>query len=475
MGQRCKVFTPIHIVNYMLDVVGYADQLFGKSVLENSCGDGNILCAIVRRYIEDSSGRLVSEIKHGLERDIVGYDVDQNCCDIAKEKLDHVAAEYGIFSVKWNISCADALKKDMSGQFDFIIGNPPYVSYRSMDVSTRNYLRNSFDSCRIGAFDYCYAFIEHSLASLKSNGRMIYLIPSSIFKNVHGSILRQIMLKHVVEVHDYTALNVFEKALTSSALVFCIKDSNQPSIEYYDLAEKREFTICKSRLTDKWMFAKGIYNTYNYQRFGDLFCCSIVIATLLNKAFVLSDYEEKDGIITKGEKKVEIEATRVAISPRSLRNGVKERIIFPYRYEKGCLIRYEEKEFIESFPLATEHLKGYSTELAKRDSDKNAKWFEYGRSQALQHINQDKLLLSTIVTGNVEVYSLKPEDVPYAGIMITRKGDTPLAVAKKLLQSSEFLLYVRAIGTYANGSSLRITPKDIAGFRFPTLLMDSLY
>ena len=33
--------------------------------------------------------------------------------------------------------------------------------------------------------------------------------------------------------------------------------------------------------------------------------------------------------------------------------------------------------------------------LENRKSDKNAKWFEYGRSQALKNSNQEKLLLST--------------------------------------------------------------------------------
>ena len=52
MDERCRVFTPLDIAEYMLDIVGYKNAVYGKKIVENSCGAGNILCAIVKRYIE---------------------------------------------------------------------------------------------------------------------------------------------------------------------------------------------------------------------------------------------------------------------------------------------------------------------------------------------------------------------------------------------------------------------------------------
>ena len=49
MANNCRIFTPTKYVNELLDVIGYNDQLYGKSILENSCGDGRILVEIVRR------------------------------------------------------------------------------------------------------------------------------------------------------------------------------------------------------------------------------------------------------------------------------------------------------------------------------------------------------------------------------------------------------------------------------------------
>lgn len=111
--------------------------------------------------------------------------------------------------------------------------------------------------------------------------------------------------------------------------------------------------------------------------------------------------------------------------------------------------RYTEDAFSVSFPNAMSHLHKYYGRLIARNSDKNSKWFEYGRSQALTTICQKKLLLSTVVTKCVEVYELGEDVVPYSGIYIRTKGALSLDVAKQILQSKEFYEYVCNIGIYA--------------------------
>ena len=54
MASNCQIPTPKTYVIQMLDYIGYTDKLFGKKVLENSCGEGNILLEIVRRYVESA-------------------------------------------------------------------------------------------------------------------------------------------------------------------------------------------------------------------------------------------------------------------------------------------------------------------------------------------------------------------------------------------------------------------------------------
>jgi hypothetical protein len=53
MNKKCQVFTPQDYVKKLLDSVDYTHDLYGKKIIENSCGDGNILAEVVQRYIED--------------------------------------------------------------------------------------------------------------------------------------------------------------------------------------------------------------------------------------------------------------------------------------------------------------------------------------------------------------------------------------------------------------------------------------
>ena len=48
-NRNDQVPTPVDYVDEMLDRVGYIDNVVGKIVLENSCGQGNILTSIVYR------------------------------------------------------------------------------------------------------------------------------------------------------------------------------------------------------------------------------------------------------------------------------------------------------------------------------------------------------------------------------------------------------------------------------------------
>ena len=43
IANKCQIFTPTNYVKELLDSVGYHKNIVNKTILENSCGDGNIL------------------------------------------------------------------------------------------------------------------------------------------------------------------------------------------------------------------------------------------------------------------------------------------------------------------------------------------------------------------------------------------------------------------------------------------------
>ena len=297
--NNCKVFTPPDVTKEMLDLANYHKNLFGKKVLESACGEGHLLIHIVERYITDCLERNldVNTIRNGLESDIWGYEIDKGCSEKCCQALDEVAQNYNISGVKWNILNKDSLMLCPLQRFDYVFGNPPYINYRDLDISERAKLKSMYESCRIGAYDYCYAFLEHDLSCLGSNGKLVYLVPSSIFKNVYAEELRRIIREYITSVIDFKTKKLFCGILTSSAIIICEKNNKTGILRYKNAVTGKEDNIeKKSMITKKWVFtSKASIETNNTYMFSDFFGASIVIATLLNKAFILRNPTEKIG------------------------------------------------------------------------------------------------------------------------------------------------------------------------------------
>ena len=467
--ERCQIFTPDDKANKLLDLIDYNKNLFGKKFLENSCGDGSVLKHVVSRYIKNciNNNLTLKKIKTGLQNDIWGFEIDNSKYKECIKNLDKIADYYGINNVQWNIHEADFLKTRLLQKFSYIAGNPPYINYRELKPETREFIKNNYETCIKGKFDYCYAFIEKSLNCLSIDGKLAYLIPSSIFKNVFAENLRNYILPTLIQIYDFKTEKVFSKALVATSILVCENNCKNKYFTYNNEEDKNNVVINKSLLGKKWIF-KIIpkHDGYKKVKFGDLFNAQISIATLLNKAFVFKDNVKYKNNYKVDGYEIEKSITRPAKSPRNLAYKTQERIIFPYYYRNNKLMKYKVGEFEKKYPGTTKYLKSFKEDLNKRNKDSSAQWFEFGRSQALSHLNQEKLLMSTVVTDSIKVYELDKQDIPYSGIYITSKNGTSLNEAKKILKSSKFLEYVNNIGIQASGTSLRITPKDINNYEF---------
>ncbi|MCL1925252.1 MAG: N-6 DNA methylase, partial [Defluviitaleaceae bacterium] len=440
-----------------------------------SCGDGGILLEIVRRYVVAgfNSKQNLDEIKKGLEKNIFGYEIEKEKLNNCRKNLDDlVLNEYGIKNVNWNLFCRDYLKIKHENEFDFVIGNPPYISYRDLNLEEREYIRENYETCIQGKFDIYYAFLEAGIKSMNDNGKMVYLVPSNMFKCTFGRLIREFLKPHLTEIYDYKTEKIFSDKLTNSVILSLSKNKNLEHINYYDLSQKLSFEIPAYDLKDKWIFTQSTSENsskeISYARFGDYFNAQVTIATLLNRAFILKDFEEFEDFIVENSStlKIEKQLVRKAVNPRSFNLSREERIIFPYYYENGEFLRYSPEEFQKNFPFAKEYLSRFRSELDRRNSHANINWFEYGRSQALKKLNEPKILISILITKEVSTHILDEHTIPSSGIFITKTSKYSLKLAQKVLHSEEFMDYVKNIGIICNGRSYKITPSDINEFMF---------
>lgn len=460
--QKCQIFTPSEKVSRMLDLAEYVDDLFGKRILENSCGNGEFLVQIVERYILDAfrKSHLPAEVKAGLEKDILAYDIDENLIEVCRERLDEVASRFSLVDVHWNLRCSDFLSDSLTEQFDFIVGNPPYIAYSDLPVEIQQYVKKHFETCRKGKFDYCYAFIEKSYKLLSAGGCLVYIIPSNIFKNVFGDEIRKLILNDIDLVVDFPNEKVFEKALVSPSIIRVRKDVKTSFLVYSEKLEEAN-QIDKKQLSERWFF--DLPEDREGRKLGNDYQASHPVATLLNDAFVLRDGEIRDGFYYIENYRIEMEIVKKAASPKNKRSKkYTEHIIFPYSFDnQGNLLHFSEKEMQARFPGAMTYLNRYKEALENRDADKSAKWYEYGRSQAIKNILGPKVLISKVISGCTEAYFLEDDEIPYSGIYITPSGEASLFDLLGILKSKRFKQYINKVGLSVSGKSRRIITKDI--------------
>lgn len=465
MEHNFQIPTPLDYVDKLLDIANYKENLFGKTILENSCGDGNILVEIVRRYILDSKnhGFDKSQISKGLERDIWAYEIDENCVETCLKRLEQLRRDEGLRQINWNIINDDYLFSD-SKQYCFIVGNPPFITYHNLPLNTREKLKASFKSCSKGRFDYCYAFIEKSLVSLKESGVLAYIVPFSIFRNEFAQAIREEIKPNLTDIYDLTGEEVFSNVTASCAIIKIDKKQSNNNICYHKVSSSQETDINKNNLLSKWFFEQENKG----RRFGDYFTVQNSVATLCNEAFVISNYSDEGEYIVTNGKRIEKALIHEAASTRSYKNGKRDRIIFPYIIDRNVFERIDISILQSKYPETYKYLSSFKNKLLQRNINAGVKWYEYGRTQALTAVYGKKIIIPMIITTKVTAYLAKENAIPYAGYFIKQRDNSPYTLkdAKNILESSSFYRYVQNVGTPTTKTSFRVSVKEIENYNF---------
>jgi hypothetical protein len=128
-----------------------------------------------------------------------------------------------------------ATPPEMSGQYNLIVCNPPYVRHHHLDAAEKIRLQTATTSAcgvRFGGLAglYCH-FIGLSHAWLSDNGLAAWLVPSEFMDVNYGGALKKYLLHHVelLRIHRFDPNDLqFADALVSSAVVWFRKRRPRP-------------------------------------------------------------------------------------------------------------------------------------------------------------------------------------------------------------------------------------------------------
>jgi hypothetical protein len=98
--------------------------------------------------------------------------------------------------------------------FDVVIGNPPYVDSEHMVIINgllRNTYRELYKTAK-GNWDLFIIFIEKGIKLLSSQGLISFIVPNKLISQDYASDVRDMISDRILEIRDYSRLNVFENA-----------------------------------------------------------------------------------------------------------------------------------------------------------------------------------------------------------------------------------------------------------------------
>lgn len=492
------VFTPRYISDYI------STDLFGKmtkwekdiKIIDPGCGCGIFLISA----IEEIHSRFGVDIVEIIENNIFGIDIMEGNIRRCRYILQIYCLMNGIClrELKDNLVNADSLSADwrtlfsIDEDFEYIIGNPPYVNTHDMNKFTAAFLKESFATTKTGVFNIFYAFIEHGLNQLTPTGLLEFIVPNNFLTIKAAESLRALLQKgkNISSILNFADNMVFKPVRTYNCI---IRLSKAPQDRlYYSVMEKTEdidqnleklsFEPLQTEALDKkgWILVnekirKNIkriesqkYPIKDYIRTG--------IATLRDGIYFVDSsdgdyYKMVDGV----RYPIESEIVKPIYKIPELKNctnvkDVMKHIIFPYVRGKNGYQPVEENVFMEKYPNAYAYLRKMKPCLDERDKGRGnpGAWYAYGRTQGLNKYGK-KLMFPTFSNHPNFIY-IEEEDTLFCnGYAVFENEQIPLDALVKILNSSVMDYYVFNTSYSIEGGYYCYQKKYIEKFSIPQL------
>ena len=289
--------------------------------------------------------------------------------------------------------------------------------------------------------------------------------------------------KLVSKLIDFKANKIFKGFSTYTAITIINKNNTVNHFEYRELINNKiEFVnnINFESLNNKdWSFT----NSKNEQFLAaigkdknatikDFFDVQYGFATLRDKIFISKIVDYNNELTYFNGYLVEKSLLKKVVKGSKFKGIINEneKILFPYELINGRHTVISEEKLINEFPNAYRYLFKNKEELGSRDIDKKAVWYEFGRSQGVQSIHHEKIVLSTLVDGKINFYKVSEEVLMYSGLFIIKnKSYSEWSIIEETLKSEEFYKYIRLTGKDFSGGYKSITSKQIKEFKIKIL------
>jgi len=379
-----KVETPYNLALYMVNKL-FRDRPPNNMsrVLDAGCGRGVFIKAIIgwcKVHGAELPEIIGVEIDHGLVRE----------AQIRFRNYKNVRIVQGDFLL---------LSKAHLGTFDYVIGNPPYISYEKMDRDKRKIYKKMFRTA-IGRFDLYMLFFEKALELLKPGGRLVFITPEKYLYVLSARELRKMLAQYHIEEIELVSENVFGSILAYPAITVLNKTRHGYGRTKLVLRNGETLLVELSVDGSSWLYAisksspsTGHIERYRYKLRDIALRISAGVATGRDKVFIVprsllpKELEPYAFPTISGSDLAKFKPGE-AINPDQLRNV----IIVPYDREGNLLDEDSAKPILQ-------YLSRWRKELEERRVVRlrKKKWYAFHEDPPMQLILRPKILWSDIV------------------------------------------------------------------------------
>lgn len=492
---RGAVFTRIEVVEFILDLVGYTENqpLYSQRILEPSFGGGDFLLQIVGRLLiswRKNSGNpflIVAELGDAIRAVELHRKTFETTRQAVIEQLkkDGISAQSAISLADLWLVQGDFLLEPLEGQFDYVVGNPPYVRQELIPAPLLIEYRRRYQTMYDRA-DIYIPFIERSLLLLKKGGNLGYICADRWMKNRYGGPLRKLVsegfhLKAYVDMVDTAAFHAEVSAYP--AIIIIGRESPgvsriayRPKIESRTLASLatqilsktlkkndsvRELT-CVTNGAEPWLLESYDQMALirriekQYPSIEQAGCkVGIGVATGADKAFI-GDFDALD---VESDRKLPLATTRDIQSGEVTWLG--QGVINPFA-EDGGLIN------LDDYPKLARYLEARKEVIAKRHCAQKAPSNWYRTIDRIWPVlaKMPKLLIPDI-KGEAHIVFEPGELYPHHNLYYITSETWNLRALQAVLLSSVAKLFIATYSTKMRGGYLRFQAQYLRRIRIP--------
>lgn len=493
---RGAIFTRKEVVDFILDLVGYTSdrELSNLRLLEPSFGEGDFLLPALDRLLESwlSKNTNRNQAVQDLAKSVCAVELHKDTFERTKLKVITALNERGIAAVdartladRWLIQ-GDFLLEPLTGSFDVVAGNPPYLRQELIPEVLISEYRERYDTIYDRA-DLYIPFIERSLKSLSAGGQLGFICADRWMKNRYGGPLRALVTEHFhLKIYvDMVNTPAFQSDVIAYPAITIIKReepgptriAHQPRIECEELSSlaslllSPKITIHSGAVHEMPTLGRGdepwILDSSNqlalirrleseFPTIEETGCkVGIGVATGADEAFI-NNFEALD---------VEPDRKLPLVMTRDILNGVVSwrglGVINPFQDDGGLVD-------LKDFPRLARYLEDRKHDIAKRHVAQKtpAGWYRTIDRIYPALATTPKLLIPDI-KGTAHIVYEDGRLYPHHNLYFITSRDWDLKALQAVLLSNITRIFVSMYSTKMRGGYLRFQAQYLRRIRIP--------